>query len=362
MLFALLIMFLSSFEQINPPITPSNAAQVEEINRFQISGGAANAIAFNPANSSQLAVAQANGYVSIWDVTTGDLLSSWKVAEGEVYALAYLNDWRRLVTVGEDGDVKIWDAGTYDLLQSLLIEGEIPVLLDVSENNVLAVAYRSGRVRLWNIDTGENILTFFGYNREANGLDFSPNDSRLAFGYSFGEIFIYRLQNIDRQEVYLEETLEAGELTDLAFYPVLLESWMPKFANALMTIGAFNSGNLALPLSGYNTSYSGFVDTESTMAYPRALSFSHDGRLLIVAGKLTAAGGGCNTNPCPIEISYMPNNFWRWEDNEQIGKILISLEGNKVWYTDVAFSGDDRFIASSSMDGLVVIWGIPISE
>jgi WD40 repeat protein len=92
------------------------------------------------------------------------------------------------------------------------------------------------------------------------------------------------------------------------------------------------------------------------MAYPKALSFSHEGSLLAVAGKSTTGGGGCDINLCPIEII---RTHYTEGDTGHILRVLATLEGHHDWITDVAFSQDDRLIASSSADGLVLIWGIP---
>src|SRR5688500_12210053 len=96
-----------------PPITPENVAQIEVVNRLELLNTSALAIAFNPLNSHELALAQSDGLVSIWDVITRDHQAEWQAAENRIAAIAYMPDAKYIVTMDENGRVDIWDATSH---------------------------------------------------------------------------------------------------------------------------------------------------------------------------------------------------------------------------------------------------------
>jgi hypothetical protein len=98
------------------------------------------------------------------------------------------------------------------------------------------------------------------------------------------------------------------------------------------------------------------LSSASTMTYPNTLSINHDGSLIAIGGKATTAGGGCNTNLCPIEII---RTHFDPDDPETLFPVAVSLVGPQTGPVDVTFSSDDRYLASSFDNGLVLIWGIP---
>jgi WD40 repeat protein len=345
---ALLLSFNDS-----PPITPENVAQIEVVNRLAIIGTYAEELAFNPSISRELALAQNDGRVSIWDVTTAQRIAEWRVSETSLNAITYTPDGTQIITAADDGNVKVWDAITGNLMKNLTVAEQIPVVVDITPHGTIAVGYQDGRIRLWNNETGEIRLTLYGYYGEVVALDISPDEKRIVFGYAYGSIIIYWFDNIEQQQVYIEQILLARELYDLAFVPNPQPYDFLSSEYGLATINNFRSvqfwdAQYTITLHTWNT--------QSTMIYPISMSFNHEGTLLAVGGKATAAGGWCESNPCPIEIiqaQHDPNNI------EIDLPILATLGEPQTGPVDVRFSNDDRFLASSFENGLVLIWGIP---
>ncbi|MBC7871038.1 MAG: hypothetical protein H7Y09_09395, partial [Chitinophagaceae bacterium] len=259
-------------------------------------------------------------------------------------------DGERIVTADFEGNVKLWQTATQQLLQVMRVGAEIPLVLDTAQENLIAVGYDRGKARLWNAATGEQIITLYGYGGEVWAIDLLPDASAIAFGYPFGDILIYRLRDMDAHQVSILENLDAGELNDLAFQPNLQPLPFPG-SFVLATVSNFEYARFwDIFCFGHPCTY----DTSASMAYPSNLTFNHDGSLLVIAGKETTAGGGCFTNPCNLEIvdaRYI-------QDSVNVYPVIATLEGHTDFFEDVTFSPDDRFIASASNDGVILIWGV----
>jgi WD40 repeat protein len=338
-------------------ITPHNVKQIEVLQRTTIVGTYAAEMAFNPVDRRQLAVAQADGQVTIWDAPTGGSIAQWYAAETALNAIAYTPDGNLLITASQDG-IKVWDTTAFSrLLKTLTLPDQIPLVIAAAPNNIIAVGYKDGNVRLWDIETGTNILTLYGYNNPVNIVNFSPDASYLGFGHKFGPLFIYKLEDITRQQVYFEQLIEDGELSDFAFLP---SPTAPPFLGDIVIVTAGFEG-AGTPIQAwdefiYRSNRPPTWKPQSTMAYPDSLSFNHEGSLLAVFGKVTDAGGGCDTNLCAIEIIGMPFDP---NSSEFSGQVLVTLGEHKAWPVDVVFSSDSRYLASSSNDGLILVWGFP---
>lgn len=354
LLWALALLF--SLNEV-PPITPENVAQITILNRLELGDTSAQAIAFNPLDSHELAAAQADGTLSIWDVTTGKTRITWQAAASRLdsivlTALVYTADGKKLITADTHGNIKIWDSANGVLLKILDVLNETPNVLDITPNNVLAAGYEYGNVRLWNVDTGDNMLNLYGYGGHMDAIAISPDGKRVALGYSVDHVVIYRLDNIQRQHIYIEQILDVYELNDLAFVPNPQPYEYLSSDYGLATTSNFFStqfwdAQFAITVHTWGT--------ESTMVYPESMDFNHNGTLVAVGGKATAAGGWCESNPCPIEIIQGQHD----PDNVEAGlPILVSLEEPQTGPLDVTFSNDDRYLAASFQNGIVLIWGI----
>ncbi len=341
-----------------PPITPENVTQIEVVNRLAINGIYAEELAFNPTNSHELALAQNDGLVSIWDVITAERIAEWRGSETTVNAITYTSDGKYIITAADDGNLILWDSITYEIVKTLNLPEQTPIVLDTAPNNIIAVGYKDGNVRLWDTNTGTNILTLYGYNAPVVSVDISLNGSYLAFGHGFGPLFIYKLKDIAQQQIYFELLIDDGELRDFAFLP---NPPLPPFFGDAVIVTA-NIESAGGPIEVWDAPLHSFHPPnwkpQSTMAYPSSLSFNHDGSLLAVFGKATTAGGSCDTNPCPIEIIGMPYDP---NGSENAGQVLVTLVEHQAWPVDVVFSTDSRYLASADNLGLVLIWGIPQS-
>jgi WD40 repeat protein len=157
--------------------------------------GRMNGISFHP-DGSRLATVSSDNVIRIWDMNNGELLLSWvghelgpPVASSTfgVTKVSYSPDGSRLVTASTDRTAKVWDAETGE--QLLVLEGHTTGLsgLQYSPDGKMIATGRDNNenmVRVWDAETGEELYALQADNR-VNSMAFSP-DMRLLVATGTG--------------------------------------------------------------------------------------------------------------------------------------------------------------------------------
>lgn len=327
------------------PIEADNLTQVQQLSEIAIIGGV-NGIDFHPTDPTNLAIAQESGEISTWNVSnTETLLNQWTVSEKPIIALEYTSNGQIIISISMTG-IQISDATSGLLIKEIPHPlSAIPTVLSVADDTTVGVGYMDGKVRLFNIDSEKLVQTLFGYEVEVYTIDFSENGEYLAYGYPFGKIFIWKLSDTQNGDIYLKQIFDTQELNELSFNPVVAE---PLLIETLASISNF----ISIQTWDILSMSQGVENMTYQMAYPDHLSFSPNGYLVAIVGKETTAGGGCNTNLCPIEIV----NLQKY--SSEAGFEAIQIGSHDMWYADVDFNSDGRLLASASKDGQIKIWGI----
>ncbi|MGW8317598.1 MAG: nSTAND1 domain-containing NTPase [Candidatus Promineifilaceae bacterium] len=167
-----------------------------------------------------------------WDATTGAALFSLddiNCAENTPYPIrcdiAFSPD-ERLLAIGEsDGSVRLLDFQT--LLRNETVDSALVQTIEASAMPVwdmaispdglhLATAGLDNMVRLWDIETGERLLTLFGHDDSLLVVVFDHDGRRLATADVNGQVNIWDLPT---GKLRHEITGHAGPVTGLAFSP-----------------------------------------------------------------------------------------------------------------------------------------------
>jgi WD40 repeat protein len=165
-------------------------------------GSAIKALAFLP--SAEVLAAGTGGYVRLWDTDSGQLRGELPAQTGDIIALAFTPDGRRLASATSDRIIRIWDvAEKTELCHFRGHEGEGWALAFLPDRNTLVSACDIGTACFWDVtSTNRNyahatLTISYGVNEQSalGPTNFAVLDPKTIrrFGFTFtadGQHFI----------------------------------------------------------------------------------------------------------------------------------------------------------------------------
>jgi WD40 repeat protein/DNA-binding SARP family transcriptional activator len=149
--------------------------------------------------------------VALFEADTGELVRLLEAHDHLAFGLQFAPD-SRLVTASWDGTAKVWDIATGEVV-STLRHDTAPNEVAVSPDGArIATTAEDGTVRLWDRDTGRQVLTLYGHGDVAFSVAFSPDGRLLATSSPDGSVALYLLP-ID-EFVELARSRVTRDLTD----------------------------------------------------------------------------------------------------------------------------------------------------
>ncbi len=131
------------------------------------------------------------GEVRLWDVETGEEVRQFKGHQHEVRWVAVLPDGKRFVTAGQDGLACLWDVATGKSVRPLG-NGEAGGGGALTrDGRHVAQSWSDNTIRLFEVETGNEVRRFTGYKGWAAGMAFSPDGRRLLSGSEGKTIYLW---------------------------------------------------------------------------------------------------------------------------------------------------------------------------
>jgi len=148
-----------------------------------------------------LAATDDDGFVMLFDATTGGLIRKFKGHVRDNHALTFSKNARLLATVeGDRRTVKLWDAATQKLLAAVSVHKDsVEGLAFSPDGSLLASASYDGTVGFLRVATGKAEASLTSIKEGCSGVAFSPDGRTLAVACEDGTVRLWNLST--RREV-----------------------------------------------------------------------------------------------------------------------------------------------------------------
>lgn len=136
-------------------------------------------IAYSP-DGKTIATGSADKTVRVWDAALGQEIHRLEGHSKEVYSVHYSPDGRTIISADYDSTMRFWDAGSGALLRTLTGHGLRANRIAFSSDGKRFLRASHGKISLYDLATGKDLLPSPGHEREIQALQFS-RDGRTLF-------------------------------------------------------------------------------------------------------------------------------------------------------------------------------------
>ena len=280
----------------------------------------------------------------IWDASNGTETAVLIGHEGVVERAEFSPDGSRVLTAARDGTARIWDATSRKQLSVLQPVGDFPTAIFSPSGKQVLTAGDVTAVSLWDADTGAKL-----FSEDAGGYaataTFSPDGASFASykGYigNATSDFVVSIRSV--ADGTLKQALRVSTWpSSLAFSPdgtrILVGARAPITTGSLSRLFDISKGTEIATLAGQKS------DTQL-----KGIIFSHDGSRIAMASidgsaKLWDGISGKLLNALGQESMGL-----------KLADIAADERDREI---NSAFSHDDRYLATTSLDHVVRIWDV----
>jgi len=176
--------------------------QIQEISRYPIAIGTSekqriDAVAFSP-NGKVLAAAgrailsttqpvtkeqESTYYINFWDAVTGRYLCTLDNSNFSTSSITFTADGTMFVAADPvEGVVRRWSLSTFEPLPPLRHGGQVRVIASSPSGKILLTGGRDRKVKLWQLQTGQEINVFEKNDGEITAVVFRPDGRAFVTG------------------------------------------------------------------------------------------------------------------------------------------------------------------------------------
>lgn len=294
-------------------------------------------------------------------VISPDDIAILRGSQQPVYAVAFTDDGRRVLTGGHDGTVRLWNIASGQQERLIGLHGNWVWSVAAMPNSpIVASASHDGTVRIWNYETGDRVATI-PVDGRAWSLAFSADASQLYVGTDKGVVVIttgswttFTNNVVDLGPVYSLSLSSDGTLIGVAEGNKATVRTLPGFAIRTTCIAPSQTGSVyavALSPNGSRIVTGGadftvrlfngqsgleIASRPPTIGSVLALQYSPDGNTILV-------GGGDGTAKILNATSLAINS---------------SLAGHSGLVYASRFSKDGKRVVTGSTDFTARVWNI----
>ncbi|MGK7933417.1 MAG: hypothetical protein AB4041_18565 [Microcystaceae cyanobacterium] len=345
-------------------------------------------------DGSILASGSEDQSIKLWRLTPSPKIPSVEMAGGGVTIISFDDgDSTSLASARGDGTIQQWKMQKGELEESLIHPAPFPPRRNPSgfpvktppsrrsasfnhKRNILAFELDNYNIQLRDGKTGQPIHTLKGHTNghtyDVNSLDFNDEGTILASGSRDGSI---RLWDVNTGEELSHSPLQEKPQSIIS---VRFNREGTKLASGgrdnTITLWDVNTGKLIRTLKdSMNNSLTSHQDAIES------ISFSHDDSKLasgsrdktiklwdVKTGKLlhtlkdsrnsTIMSISFNHDSSVLASGSVDGAIKLWDVNT--GQLIFTIKGHDDYVTSVDFSKDDQILASGSVDGTIKLWDL----
>ena len=316
-------------------------------------------VAYSP-NGNTIASASADNLIKIWDANTGRLKQTFDAHKDITFGIAFSPDGKTLVSSSKNKAIVLWDVETGSIIN--ILKGHNKRVWEVTfspDGEFLASASFDHSVILWKVNSGVPVRKFLGHTDAVWSVDFSPNGKKLASSSSDGTVKTW-------------DSLTGIELNSFNYNSRVYDvKFSPDGKYLAAALSEDNSIKIWEPHSGLNTSTivgQRFGDVLFTKNGKRLISASGDGLVSvwqinldhsqlknITSEKRIDTVSFSNENQIvALAYSNLEIELWDYKKN----KLIHLLEGHTGSIESLSFNTDGKYLASASRDTTIKVWDI----
>jgi WD40 repeat protein/tRNA A-37 threonylcarbamoyl transferase component Bud32 len=351
----------------------SDAATGKELLALRGHAGGVFAVAFSP-DGQRLATGSGDKSIKVWD-NSGNQLLSWEAHSRRVSGIAFSPDGQKIASGSFDQTVRVWDAKT----------GKAVRTLHGHSDSIFAVAFtpdgrrllscsgddeeddsfgkkKRGEVKVWDVATGQETLTFRNHDAGVFGLAMHP-DGKLVASAGGDGIKIWDVTSGNESGTIRKKG--PPNFFRIAFSPDGKQLASTSFMENTLHLWDVASGREIASLHGHSEvcTYVAYSPDGQWLA-----SASLDGTARVWNARLLAlASPRTGDSTKALSVAFHPDGRLLAAGCSGNAIQLVDLTTNQVVHTfvspsgfsrQVAFSPDGKLLASCAWSGIFNIWNL----
>ncbi|MEM6283535.1 MAG: TIR domain-containing protein, partial [Chloroflexota bacterium] len=310
----------------------------------------------------------ANGTVRLWDAHNGAVTRLFHGHRAKVHAVAFSPDGSTVLSGARDGELLVQD--TRGDQSPLRIQGHDGVVWGVQynpRNPQRAVSASSdGLVKVWDLMTGDNLLTFTGHESPLWSVAVHPDGERVASGDAAGMVILWDIET--GEELLRVDGHEGRRVRALAFSPdgrtfatgsadETIALWDVGTGEEILRFNDHTDWIWSIDYSPDGTQIASSAG-ESTILVWNAETGDIVYRLEGHAGPVYDVEFDRERQLLLSAASDSTIRLWNLEDGREIRRFVEHSRG--VW--DVAFSSNGERFVSGAGDHTVALWRVVVEK
>jgi WD40 repeat protein/transcriptional regulator with XRE-family HTH domain len=318
-------------------------------------------LAFHP-QENQLAIADSD-HINIWDIPSGELITTLSGHKGDVWAIEFSPDGKRLAGGCTDGTALIWDIATGEALilegHTLAIEG----LAFKPDGRWLATASDDQTMKLWDTTTGQLLRDVTGFPDIVDSVSFNSDGTRLATASTGAHIQIWDATKIDGEEILrIEENVSVVTFSPdgtqiSAASGSNVKIWDASTGQELRTLIGHKGWVIDIVFSpdGKQLATTSFDNTT------KVWSITPGQEAITVSGQgIGFAHVAFSPDATQLATDGVDGSATIWDATT--GEVKHTLMGHTDRVIGIAFSQDNHLLATVSFDGMAIVWDTKSGE